>query len=777
MWRCRHVRTVPRVFAVLLIALLCFAGPASVWSQGLGSITGEVRVSDTSIPLPDAAVTVSGTNGVIRSGGDGQFTIPSPIGIPRTLIVRRIGYRPDTLHGIIARGAVTRVVVRLTRLDATLDTVAVRSLATSIDPAGAVPSVHLSRDDIERMPQVVDDAFRAVTRVPGVSASDLSAGFRVRGGANREVLLSLDGMELFEPFHLKDLDGALSIIDPAIVGGADISTGGFGARYGDHLTGVFALRSRDDPVTAVHGNLTARLSGVSGEVVAPLDGQWADVLVSARRGLLGTALSLAGEGGVLAPRYDDSYARIQVRLTSHDHITISALRSRDGLFFNQTDQPRLASLYGSSYAWVTWDALPLPWLSARTTLSSAHLGWERTGGEASSSGLWLNVDDRRRFQARTLSQDWTASVGPHWRTTFGASFRDLAAQYAYAREQLLPEVQSHEWVTRANDYDTRFDTHGNTVGAYLSQFVQPTAALSLEAGIRYDRQSYTGEHTLSPRAALSYAIDARTSVHAAWGRYAQPQSLYELQVEDGVTSFATAERAEHRIVGIDRRVGSGQGVLVRVEAYDRELLHIDPEYVNLESSFDVFPEAGNDRVLISPVRGSAKGIEFSATSGHGPVQWSASYALASSRQVVNGVSLPSPYDERHAVHLDGSFSPLAGWRVSASWQLHSGWPATPISFTVDSLVDGSHHVRAQYGTFNTTRIGPYHRLDMRVSNTRRLGPGELSVYVDVFNVYGRNNPRGLGYTVADWNSAEVVANERSRLQLPRIPTIGVRWTF
>jgi len=47
----------------------------------------------------------------------------------------------------------------------------------------------------------------------------------------------------------------------------------------------------------------------------------------------------------------------------------------------------------------------------------------------------------------------------------------------------------------------------------------------------------------------------------------------------------------------------------------------------------------------------------------------------------------------------------------------------------------------------------------------------------VFNVYGRNNPRGLGYTVADWNSAEVVASQRSRLQLPRIPTIGVRWTF
>ena len=66
---------------------------------------------------------------------------------------------------------------------------------------------------------------------------------------------------------------------------------------------------------------------------------------------------------------------------------------------------------------------------------------------------------------------------------------------------------------------------------------------------------------------------------------------------------------------------------------------------------------------------------------------------------------------------------------------------------------------------------------MRVSNDRRLGPGKLSVYLDVFNVYGRNNPRGLGYTVADWNAAEVVVNQRSKLQLPRIPTLGVQWTF
>jgi len=127
--------------------------------------------------------------------------------------------------------------------------------------------------------------------------------------------------------------------------------------------------------------------------------------------------------------------------------------------------------------------------------------------------------------------------------------------------------------------------------------------------------------------------------------------------------------------------------------------------------------------------------------------------------------------------VDASASPRPGWRVSAAWEFHSGWPATPITFGLDTLVDGTHHVRAEYGIFNSTRIGPYHRLDLRVSNDRRLGPGKLTVYLDVFNVYGRNNPRGLGYTVADWNAAEVVVSQRSKLQLPRIPTLGVQWTF
>lgn len=720
-------------------------------------------------------VTASGSPQAARSGRDGRFVVDAVAAGEHIVIVRRVGFQPDTITSVlVSPPSTTAVIAELVHLTTKLDTVAVRSISTNIAVTGASPSVQLTRSDIARTPQIADDAFRAVTRVPGVSASDLSAGFRVRGGANREVLLSLDGMELYEPFHLKDLDGAVSIIDPAILGDANVSTGGFGARYGDHLTGVFALRSRDDMVGATHGSVTASLSGVGAELAAPIDGSYADVMVSARKGLLATALDVAGDGGTLAPRYDDSYARVRVRPNATNQLTVSALRANDGLFFYASDEPSLASEYNSSYVWATWTSMPTLWLTTRTMVSAADLDWDRRGGETSTSGLALDVDDRRGFQAQSIQQSVTVDESPRFRTEAGMQYRSLQAQYEYGRRQALPVVEGGQWVTDSNDLGTRFTTHGTTLGTYVTQFAQVTHALGVEAGLRSDRQTYTGEHMLSPRVAAAYAIGGRTTVHAAWGLYAQPQALYELQVEDGVTHFSRAERDEQYVLGIDHTFDA---LTLKLEAYDRRLLRLDPEYVNLESSFDVFPEAGNDRVLINPVKGYAKGMEISASSNRGPIRWLASYALASSRDIVSGVSVASPYDQRHSIHVDASASPHPGWRVSAAWEFHSGWPATPITFGLDTLVDGSHHVRAQYGIFNSTRIGPYHRLDLRVSNDRRFGPGKLSVYLDVFNVYGRNNPRGLGYTVADWNAAEVVVSQRSKLQLPRIPTLGVSWTF
>ncbi len=77
----------------------------------------------------------------------------------------------------------------------------------------------LSREEVSQMPHIADDLYRAVKRLPGASGGDVSAQFNVRGGATDEMLVILDGMEIYEPFHLKDFQNIFSTVDAEANGG------------------------------------------------------------------------------------------------------------------------------------------------------------------------------------------------------------------------------------------------------------------------------------------------------------------------------------------------------------------------------------------------------------------------------------------------------------------------------------------------------------------------------------------------------------------------------
>src|SRR6185312_14972536 len=109
-------------------------------------------------------------------------------------------------------------------------------------------------------------------------------------------------------------------------------------------------------------------------------------------------------------------------------------------------------------------------------------------------------------------QSLTVDESPRWRSELGVQYRSLDAHYDYSRQQVQPVIESGEWVSASNDLGTQFGVTGSTTGLYGTQFAQLTDALGVEAGLRYDRQSYTGEHTTSPRVAASYALGRNTTV-------------------------------------------------------------------------------------------------------------------------------------------------------------------------------------------------------------------------------------------------------------------------
>ena len=107
--------------------------------------------------------------------------------------------------------------------------------------SGTILNQRLSKTEIQLFPLVDNDILRAAQVFPGVVSHDYSARFNVRGGERDEVLVRLDGMELREPFHLRDFGGAISIIDLNLVQQFDLMMGGFPAKYGDTMSSVVEI--------------------------------------------------------------------------------------------------------------------------------------------------------------------------------------------------------------------------------------------------------------------------------------------------------------------------------------------------------------------------------------------------------------------------------------------------------------------------------------------------------------------------------------------------------
>ena len=631
----------------------------------------------------------------------------------------------------------------------------------------------LSREQIETLPQLGEDVFRAVNRLPGMSSNEYSAKFSVRGGDDQSMLVRLDGLELYEPFHLKDFDGALSIIDVASIGGVDVNTGGFGAEFGNRLTGVFDMRTTSAITPRPRTSIGISLSNarvMSQGSFANDNGLW---LFAARRGYLDILLDLIGETSRVDPRYYDVLGKVVYQVTPKHRISLHALRAGDKGFLEDDDGVgSITSTYGSSYGWGTWDFAITDRMDVSTQLSAGNLDWVRDASEH-GTGNDFDIQEDRDFAFYGVKQDWrfsTDQVLLKW----GGEVRSGSANYDYYRRVGRGGVVNGEYVIRYDSLDIALSPEGTNTSAYAAARVRPFRALTMEAGLRWDRQSHTSESQLLPRVNAALAIDGRTTLRAMFGRYAQPQALFQVQIRDGDTTFYPAESAYQFVVGVERMITSD--VAARVEAYRRDESDLRPRFRNLAIAPEPVAEIEDDRVRIDARSGLAQGVEFFVQKRAGRTMWSVSYALAHAFDNVGGREIDRPLDQRHTLYTDYSIAPGGGWRLSAAWQYHTGWPATESTFVVDTLNNGGVVISSTYGQMFEARLPSYHRLDLRATRTIPFKGGRLSLFIDVFNAYDRANAQSLEYNVR-YSNGRLSVDPTTDPMLPRLPTIGATWEF
>jgi len=638
-----------------------------------------------------------------------------------------------------------------------------------------VPDAHtlLTQEEIEGLPRFAEDALKAVHRLPGAASNGLSGLASIRGGEANETLVVLDGLPLYDPFHLQLLLSPASLLDPRTLSGLDVHAGGFTAEFGDRMSAVIEATSVRPEADRYYelGLSLFHAQALASQRFADGRGQW---LAAVRRSNLDEVADFV-ESEIGEASYVDGFGRVDYEFSPRTRGRLHVLMSADSAEVTNAAETEFAEAdYRNSYFWATLEHDFSDAVAGSAILSYTEVSVDRTG-EVDEGGRRVGaVDDERDYDVLGLKLDGRYTT-QRWLHRFGLELRGLSAEYDYASAvRFEPGYPFPESAERVTEQALDPDPSGTHLAAYATSRVLATERLAVELGLRWDTQSYAetdSDRQWSPRINLLYQAGDATRLRASWGRYGQFQGINELQVEDGIDEFFPTQKADHAIVGLEQELPAGFSL--RVEGYRKDYRELRPRYESLFDPLSLVPELRWDRVRIDPGSALAEGVEWLLTR-RSVDPWNGwfNYTWSRVRDEVQGDDVRRSWDQTHSVGGGLTWSD-EDWQVTLAATYHTGWPTTPVR-----VVDRDPAPSAiELGPRNSDRLADFASVDLRVSRDFKLPRGDLTVFAEMTNALNRQNPCCVDFSYQQDTDGSLVLDREYRHWLPLVPSVGVLWRY
>lgn len=713
-----------------------------------GRVAGEVRDRATQQPLAYATVEFP----VLERGAVvsrvGRFEIQDlPPGI-YTLRARHVGYAPLEVPDILVRvGKTTQLVVEMDRRDLRAQRIVVRADPYAGRGAAPVSTQELSYEEVRRAPGSAADIARTVQALPGVAhASDQSSDLIVRGGAPTENLTLLDDVPIPNANHFPEYGGAggaISMLNVELVRGVSFHTGGFPVQHGDKLSSVLEVHMRDGNRDEFSGDLDISMAGAGLVVEGPFAAGRGSYLLNGRRSYIDLVARQLNT--TTTPQYSDVQGKLVLRPDARNTLSLVGVAGFDRVTLDDEEDA-----YSRGFDYV----------DAHQTQYAAGVSWKRLLGDRGHAILTLHrsensydydIRDRLRpggaLDPAYVSDAWEAETGlrarsvlrllPNTDVTLGgelrrAQFRHFITAFADTAQEALPTARADSVrlvVLPRHDVRTR---DGGTKGALFASWEQRLGTrVTSTFGLRWDRFDFGGQEAWSPRAGVTYRPAEGWTARASAGLFRQTPFAVQL-TQTPATWRLPYSRAEHYVFGIDRRLT--RSAQVTLEAF-----------VKRYRDLPVQRERGSYEI-VSDGTGQVRGLELFVQQRllerwYGLASYS--YSRSERTDRVHG-TFADEWDYRQVLTLLGGFRPRSGLEVSARWRYIGGRPFTTFTQRFEVTPEGRMRSGTGYwvgfeGPFNGGRLPGYHRLDLRVDQRRQLGRFHLVAFLDIENVYVRDN--------------------------------------
>jgi hypothetical protein len=621
------------------------------------------------------------------------------------------------------------------------------------DTAGRV-ATGVRRVDAEAasaLPNPADDVFHLVRLLPGVTSDETGAEFHVRGGGTDETLVRIDGLEVRQLFHGRDYGGITGIVPRAAVKGVEFYPGGYPARYGGKLSGVVDVRLRTEGPAGLHGTVGA--DAVSARAFVESQSDAGALQVSVREGYLDRILRAVRDDFSAESGYRDLLLRGVRRGGPGTSVSFNYLRSEDHIYYDDgVELHDVNADYVDHYLWST-----ARWASRRADLdATAHwtLGRQRrlVGGEG-------NHDDQhvKRMGARLEAALYPG--GRHVVRVGGAADRERG-WFRYRSEETVSVSAEGDTETHAD-----FEEEGAFDRVRSSLFVQdewrPLRPLAVNVGVRAAHDTDTDDWRAVPRASSALELPRGWTLRGAWGVYEQaPQVGIDLEQDVQLRSDRT-NRAVHRILGLEKAVGSAR---VGLDAWDKD-------FTDLDGIVTRAADGTLERHVVT--EGFAEGLELWIDRSTASSSWWFSYTLGRSQWSSGERTFDRDFDRLHAFSLSNTFTLSRDWDIGTAYTFHTG---TPYTEQVWQLDDFQRQWVMEEGEPNSERLPSYQRFDLQVRRHFRFEGWAMTVYAEGLNLTNHENVLWYSWRLAD-RDGQRQPERITRTGVPGLPSVGVEVRF
>lgn len=740
---------------------------------------GFIYEEATSEPSIYTSVYLKGTNYGAQTNLDGFFTISRiPTG-KYNLVVTSIGFDTIFQQIEIKRGDLITKKYYLKKSSIEIKEIEVSGEDQSKKTDTRVSVYKITPKEIKQIPTVggEPDLAQFLQVIPGVIFSgDQGGQLYIRGGTPIQNKLLLDGMIIYNPFHSI---GLYSVIDADIIRGADVYTGGFNAEYGDRISSIMDITTRDGNKKKLAGKFSANTFTSKIILEGPLkkenenDEGSSSFLLTGKTSYLDktskTFYKYADSLG-LPYSFNDIYGKISFNSSRGSKFNIFGFHFTDDVnYFHVADLGWKSTGFGSNFVLIP---------SSSSVLIDGNFAY-------SKYKIDLTEED-----GRTRSSQINGFNG------------GLTFSYFIGKDEFRYGI---ELIGYATDYELT-NILGSPVGqqenttelAAFFKYKKVWNKLILEPGLRLNYYSSLSEFSPEPRLGFKYNITENLRMKGAAGLYSQ-NLLSTSSDRDVVNLFygflsgstdlpdkfkgkdvtSLLQKARHLILGIE--IDLPFHLVLNAEGYIKDFTQL--ENINRDKIFADDGSHSDKSDLLKKdyiiETGLAKGVDVTLKYEHKKLYLWFVYSLGFNKRTDEMREYEPSFDRRHNINLVASlkFGKKDLWQANARWNFGSPFPFTQTQGFYESVQfpngigsdirNQNGNLAINYAEINKGRLSYFHRLDISIQRTFHLSKlSTMEVTAGATNVYDRKN---IFYRTR-------ITDEKI-YQLPIIPSLGVNVSF